>query len=79
MAEEQPSRNGLVPLRGVDPLSPLVRSFRAGCHGTDMAEALSVHFSSDSTAPGSSSEGLPRPRSPTVLLMAQFSPASVWF
>ncbi|KAI2647549.1 Transposon Ty3-G Gag-Pol polyprotein [Labeo rohita] len=31
----------------------------AGCHGTDVAEALSVHFSPDRSAPGSSRESAP--------------------
>ncbi len=42
-------------------LSPLIlsdssSSFRTGCHGADVAEASSVHFSPNCSAPGSSEE-----------------------
>ncbi len=45
-------------------LSPLVlsdssSSTGAGCYGTDLAEALSVHLSPDRSAPGSSRESAP--------------------
>ncbi|KAI2657288.1 Transposon Ty3-G Gag-Pol polyprotein [Labeo rohita] len=54
------------PLRdsGECAMSPLVlsdssSSTGAGCHGTDVAEASSVCFSPDRSAPGSSGEGVP--------------------
>ncbi len=40
-------------------------SSRTGCNGTDMAEALSVCFSPDGSAPGSTGESLPGPGSTT--------------
>lgn len=78
MADVQPTGSGLVSLRGVNPLSPLVRpytssSIRAGHHGTDVAKALSVHLSSYSSLP----EVLTRVCQDTVhlLLLAPFWPA----
>lgn len=81
IAEVWPNGSGFVHLRGVDPMCPLVHSYTfssvgAGHHGTDVIEALSVHLSSDCSAPGSSSECLTRP---IPLLVAPFWPAQVLF
>ncbi len=68
-------------------MSPLVlsdSSSSTGCHGTDVAEALSVHFPPDRSVPGSSGESAPgRSQStsgstilagPSMVLGPDFSP-----
>ncbi|KAL0150783.1 hypothetical protein M9458_053901 [Cirrhinus mrigala] len=59
----RPGSGGPLRYSGECAMSPLVlsdssSSTGAGCHGTDVAEASSVRFSPDRSAPGSSGEGL---------------------
>lgn len=77
IAEVQQSGSEPVQPGGDDSLSALVRchtSCSSGtvCHGTDVAEAVTVCLSSDSSDPGSSSKGLPglNPPSPSGSVLA---------
>ncbi len=64
LASFWPGSGGPLCDSGETAMSPLVLSDSsgstgAGCHGTDMAEASSVHLSPDYSAPRSSGESAP--------------------
>ncbi|XDV14070.1 hypothetical protein PO909_002286 [Leuciscus waleckii] len=71
MSEVRPSGSGFICVSRDDPLSTVVLPHSSspagvGCHGADVAEAASVCFSPDRSAPGSSREGPSRRGQSTV-------------
>ncbi len=82
-----PGTGGPLRYSGDSAMSPLVlsnlsSSTGAGCHGTDVAEASSVRFSPDLSAPGSSGESAPgwgqSTSGSTVLAGAEYG-SRTWF